>query len=97
MGVVCFKNMNPRDAAISNQCQQVMLLAEVYALKRTTEAALRQLGLDQIEGLPFAQFYDKQCADQIERVLLAVGDKNPPLAEELQERLRQLLKNPSGS
>jgi hypothetical protein len=65
--------------------QLVWQEAQHKALLSLVETIITSIGLTSIDGLPPAQWYQKQVRDLLEKHVLAIGDSNPPLAAELQK------------
>lgn len=63
---------------------------------RTTQAVLRALlkhtGLQEIDGVPIHRWIDLRRAEELERVMMALGDKNPEVYSGIATLLAELRK-----
>jgi len=51
--------------------------AEVSTLRALLEATLQHIGLQEIDGVPVARWIEARKAEELEKVLLRMGDLDP--------------------
>lgn len=60
------------------------------------EAGLKELGVENIEGVPVSEWISKRLVLELQDVLIGMENHNPASAAQTQARIEQILKKFSG-
>jgi hypothetical protein len=66
--------------------------AEARTVLATLQAALQELGLENIEGVSVSQWIARRRHKELEAVLLEMGDQNPGASACVQQRIADIVK-----
>jgi hypothetical protein len=69
--------------------------AKLSAVALSIEAALQELGLTHLQGVPFRAWLTRKTNEETQRLLIAMEDMNPGAAAATQQAIDDAVKRPS--